>query len=331
MDWNSYFESSFFNSWYAAGLPHYEAYTGHYVDLREHRELPGEWIKNYGKILPKVDASQLYSVYGFGAAFGKVISVMISADPEHSKQVSDWCGRFNLGISLFDHICDAHNGLDTLADLPVIARLTSKGFQKSRKLNQAEALLENLATGVLMDIEKLGFGKERFLIDMREMLEAESFVATYKISTNPDLKGIETALYNKSVLPFIVMAKYTATYSNHDNPFQISQVERLGEALGYCYWFIDDARDVWEDLKASQWNLFMVRAARKKSSLFKDSHRDLQSRLNDILLDDEQLIDLCKDKVYALRSAIKVFNLPEKTETEMLGLIAASLWLWWKY
>lgn len=337
MDWHSYFQQAFFETWQKAGLPQQQDFLNEYIDLREHGHFNNDWIQNSPDISPGINTNQLRSVYGFGVTTGKIFASMLGLNGALAKKTSDWCGRFNLGISLFDYICDELEGVSSVTSLAVFQPFVKTNYSVDRSLTPAEELLSNLAGSVLHDLKKAAVKKEgthkadQLFKVMKLMFEAENFISKESLSGDADLQKIEKALYRKSAEPFRIMAEFTALMAG-TNDSLIKNAGTTGKALGYCYWLIDDAKDVWIDLKAGRWNLFLTLAAAEDSYIFAKSRgTDIESDLIKIWEQCNHSERISKQIINRLVRAVKRLRLPGKVEHHNLGLVWASLWQWSKY
>ncbi len=326
MDWQNHFQTVFFETWQKAGLPHHEKYLSAYYKMLEQRDVKIEWIERSSGI----DHSRLYDVYGFGVAVGKIFGEMFGLPVEQTKHSSNWCGRFNLGISLFDYISDEQDGVNSVASLKVFQPFIKADDSDTRSLTASEELLSNLAGSVLNDLKKVSSKNNTLFKAMKQMFEAEAFVSTTKLCANADLKKINKALYLKSAEPFRVMAEYTARLAAATDPLQIKNARSVGIALGYCYWLIDDAKDVWIDLEAKHWNLFLQLAAAKDPGIFAHQ-RDLNTnnRLLSIWEQSNHAQKIANKIIKRLVRAVDRIGLSEKAEQHTLGIVSASLWQWY--
>jgi hypothetical protein len=338
MDWHSHFQQVFFETWQKAGLPQQQDFLNEYIDLREHGDFNNHWIQNSPDILPGINNNQLRSVYGFGVTTGKIFASMFGLDAALAKETSDWCGRFNLGISLFDYISDELEGVGSVTSLAVFQPFVKTYYPVDRSLTPAEELLSNLAGSVLDDLKKTAVKKEglnkadRLFKMMKLMFEAENFISKESLTADADLQKIEKALYRKSAEPFRVMAEYTSLVADANDSLLIKNAGTTGKALGYCYWLIDDAKDVWIDLKAGRWNLFLTLAAAEDPYIFAKSRRtDIESDLIKIWEQANHSEKISKQIINRLVHAVKRLRLPAKVEHDNLGLVWASLWQWSKY
>lgn len=326
MDWQSHFQTVFFETWRNAGLPHHDNFLSAYYAMLEQRDKKIEWIENSTGI----DRSRLYDVYGFGVTVGEVFGEMLGLTAEETKQSSDWCGRFNLGISLFDYISDEQGGATSVTSLKVFQPFSKTNHSQGRSLTSSEELLSNLATTILSDVNNSPC-KNSLLKEMQQMFEAEDFISTTKLSAQPDLDKVHNALYLKSAEPFRVMAEYTAGIKITTDPLLINNALAIGKAIGYCYWMIDDAKDVWIDLETGHWNLFLHAAAEEDADIFTQhvTDADTKKRLLRIWEQSQQAQNISDQIVKKLVSAVEKMKLSEKVKEHSMGIVSASLWQWY--
>ena len=335
MDWHSHFQKVFFETWQNAGLPNHENFLSEYYTLLEHCEDENEFIKKSPVISQGIDSTRLYAVYGFGVVVGKIFAEMLNVTPAVNKYTSDWCGRFNLGISLFDYICDELDGLQTVTSLQAFQPFIQTSYTRTRNLTPAEELLGNLAGSVLNDLKKAGNEKKNYhktdmlFSVMQRLFEAQNFISNERLSPDADLKKIRRMLYLKSAEPFRVMAEYTACMADtHDRQLR-GKARSIGRAIGCCYWLIDDAKDVWIDLEAKQWNLFLLQAIVQYPQIFEQSG-DISERSNLVRIWglSNQARRISRQIIKRLCQAISYMELSKENERHALGLVAASLWQW---
>lgn len=326
MEWQRHFQSVFFDAWQNAGLPHHDHFLSAYYTMLEQRDKKIEWIeKSTG-----FDHNRLYDVYGFGVTVGKVFGEMFGLTDEQTTHSSDWCGRFNLGISLFDYISDEQDGATGVASLKVFQPFSKAANSDNQILSPAEELLSNLVITIISDVNNSPC-KDSLLKAMQQMFEAEDFISTTKLSAQPDLDKINNALYLKSAEPFRVMAEYTAAIKSTTDPVLLNRAGAIGKAIGYCYWMIDDAKDVWIDLEAGHWNLFLHSAAKEDADIFtqQGTDADTKKRLLSIWEQSGHAQNISDQIVKRLIAAVEKMELPQKVKEHTLGIVSASLWQWY--
>ncbi len=321
MDWHQHFQQVFFERWQAAGLPHPQLYTAAYVDAREHHLQNVSFLETDMANESGIPYNQLKSVYGFGKVTGELLAELSGLSKETTLNVADWCGRFNLGISLFDYICDELNGQELVRSLPVFQTFFSAPYKSIESINPAVQLLSLLAASVFKDVKTLG--SVEIEKAMKTMMEAELLHAESKIYKHADLKTITQALYLKSAEPFRVMAVYAGLSGNIQEPL-LSYLQQFGKAMGHCYWLIDDARDLWDDVDVQKWNWLLTTDAEVSGITSKEVLTLKLKELNTAV----QLSDVV---ISELMEAMKVFDAQEEVKKRIAGFIGASLWQWFCY
>ena len=292
--------------------------------MLEQRDKKIEWIENSTGI----DHSRLYDIYGFGVTVGKVFGEMFGLTAEEAEQSSDWCGRFNLGISLFDYISDEQDGATSVTSLKVFQSFNSTRHSDIRSLTSSEELLSSIAITILSDVNNSP-RKNSLLKAMQQMFETEDFISKTRVSEQPDLVKIYNVLYLKSAEPFRVMAEYTAAIKSATDPLLLNRAIAIGKAIGTCYWMIDDAKDVWIDLEARHWNLFLHAAAEEDIFALHGTDADIKNQLLRIWEQPGQTQNISDQNVKRLLTAVENMELPEKVKEHTLGIVSASLWQWY--
>lgn len=164
------------------------------------------------------------------------------------------------------------------------------------------------------------------------MFEAENFISKERLYADADVHKIEKALYLKSAEPFRMMAEVTALIADANDPLLLKNACATGKSLGYCYWLIDDAKDVWIDFRAGRWNLFLTLAAAEDPQIFAEScEHGIETCLIKIWEQSNHSERISRQIIKRLVHAVRRLKLPEKVEHHNLGLVWASLWQWSHY
>src|SRR5688572_29570854 len=118
MQWYAHYKSYFFKMWAEVGLPGPEGYETIYTNrLQAIKYTQNVHSLQQSKSDP-LNPEILNSVYGFGVVVGEICGSLLGLSSEQMQDRLDWCGQFNLGISLFDYLCD-EVGIDAaFATLP---------------------------------------------------------------------------------------------------------------------------------------------------------------------------------------------------------------------
>lgn len=330
MDWYSRFKADFFGYWSAAGLPAPRGYETLYLTALRRTSFtpPPAFPKAASKPL---DPALVNAVYGFGALFGRHCAVLIGASSTTVDERADWCGRFNLGISLLDYLCDQGDGSRGVATLPAFVALGKHGAPRRSAglLTDGERFLNELAGGLLSRVEDaIGPPESRGLWhSLRGMLDAELTVSNQTLAEMPSAAAATRVLRLKSREPFAVMAEWMTHTSCRGGPWHSSGSARmLGRALGACYWLFDDAKDLWLDFAAGRWNYFLVHAV--------EGNRLLATQPRDAIVDVALTRALDASRVAprsareAVRGVVRALSGMgggRRTREEALGGVAVSL------
>lgn len=336
MDWQEHFGDQFFKAWHKAGLPDPIIYAEEYVRTREGAVFVNRYIEEPFKPDAALEKNLLNSIYGFGSLHGNMFSRLLNLNKTVTIKASDWCGQFNLGISLFDYLSDETlGGIHSVISLDAFQPFMQEGKSAMRELTGAEEFLNNLTSSVLhnlVTLEKHNETPNGIMQLMRQLFEAQVFLSRQTLANTKDLAHIKQALFLKSAEPFRVMAEYALCVARNKNPKILDQARALGTAVGSCYWLIDDAKDVWIDLEAREWNIFLQLAAQQNTDIFKQPHNDsLGDGLNEIWKQDKSVELMINKAIYDLLRATEVLEVSESVIKHELGLLGASLWHWSKF
>jgi hypothetical protein len=329
-DWRSIFENTFFGYWQQAGLPAYTDYINEYIELRERGFQIIDWMGREETIGVGINNSQLQSVYGFGAVTCKIMGELLCVEASSIEKSADFCGRFNLGISIFDLIADELDGLRSLDELPVFASLQSGKMKQREADSTAEKLLTRLAGSVMKDLSSVS--DPSLLHLLKKLFDAEQWVSSNKIFDQCDLEKMEEALYLKSAAPFELMAGYSIQIASPVEKGKIQLAHQLGKAIGYCYWLIDDATDISSDHIAGHWNWFLLQQAKEVPDYFINNRvAKTDSELINLLLEKGFIQIATKQVINQLIFVLKQISVKEDTKNKCIGMLGASLWQWWKF
>ena len=262
MNWLSTFRAVYFAEWKRKGLPEYPA----------SRLAAATWpappcpllvdrLASDGTGLARgLDPVIVDNVYGFGLHVGEAFGRLLGVPSRARRERAEWCGQFNLGISLFDLVCDEGNAsevaeLHALPSMRVFTGAATPREPQSRTLH----FLDLVATSVLARLrEDAGppdprRGLWRALFAMFNAQLERSHATTARLG---DVDRVRRSLRLSAAEPFRVMSEWVARGASSD----LRKAAQLGRSVGDCYWLIDDARDVWADLYGRRWNLFLVEA-----------------------------------------------------------------------
>lgn len=333
MHWYGEVKSTFFSFWAKQRLPPPENYFAEYSNT-----LKGSPYRGYNPdpSLAPLNPDLLNRVYGFGNFFGGICGGLLGMSFEEMIQRVDWCGLFNLGISLFDYICDELNGLKTISSIPAFQLfLNEKSIEEVTVLGPVEKLLNDIAVNVLGKLQvhnnmKSSSCETNLMKSMKKMFDAEILLSTKDINDKSDPVLIKKALYLKSVEPFRVMAEWMSYGTGESKkPLIIKNARKLGRSLGFCYGLFDDARDVWLDLENNRWNSFLLHALEEEPDLFIEPRSSiLDFKLTNIWERQNLVQKLSDSAISELVKIMSPLNQRSPKNEKYLGLIGASLARW---
>lgn len=330
MDWNSQFRAAFFHYWVADGLPAPHEFESHYsAALRAIQYLPPPALP--GPELPPLNKEIVHAVYAFGVQYAAACGVLLDIPRSKAASRARWCGRFNLGISLFDHACDERHRLRVVSNLPALRRLGRQLDNASADvvLDVSEQFLDALIDGLLDETTRRLEPVDAMALvgSLRRMLGAQIEVSSRGVGEFRSASQALAVLRLKSQEPFAVMASWIACASaGRTSPSERRFGRRLGRVLGRCYWLFDDAKDLWEDLSGGRTNYFLLRAA---------AHRpELMSRARDGIIDVAILRTLESAQIahqaaqYAVRrvvTTVAASPAAPSARRRAMGMLGASL------
>ncbi len=330
MQWRSHFNAAFFGAWQRHGLTGPDGQARRYEAFHDGIEVAGLPVVSAREASGPLAGPILQDVYRFGVFVGCVVGRLLGLEPEEIERRADWCGRFNLGVSLFDYLSDEAGHGAAVTSWPPFDRLVPTGSQPVgawEPPSAAAGLLSEVATDVLAEMENEAgpFGEDELWLSMAEMMEAETLLSQHRARVSPDVDALLEASRTKSSGPFRAIAEWMSLGSAKElRP----EARELGVAIGDCYWLVDDARDLWVDLDAGRWNLFLLEVARREPELFSADVVGLaEIRLSRVLLTQGWVEGIADPVVAALHR--KMWGMPEATACEdTSGLLAASIERW---
>ena len=328
MHWSGQYRAALFAEWNSQGLPdpqaHLDRYRAAVADARCPLDLP------YAESGP-LDRDVVDRVFGFGHVVGGAIAGILGTPDQPAGECADWCARFNIGISLVDFICDESGRLAVLAGLEPFRSLVSGPASPPSSARPEEAVAGSLANGVIAELADL-IGSDRALDAMARLFRAELATTRRSLSSADDLVDIERDLRDKSTGPFALMAQRATagvgTAAGRAEP-GVEVATALGAAVGTLFWLADDASDLWTDLSAGSWNVFLVRVAAcdplvvaGRPSPFRDA-AILRTLTGHQIASREATSALA-----ALAASLGAADRDPDQVVAELGLIAAALALW---
>lgn len=339
MHWRSEFQAELFSAWDDAGLPAPGGSDGAYRKLLDElaaaapamtRSVPTAEDDGVRALQPDL----VGSVYAFGALVGRVCGLLLDIDATATARRADWCGRFNLGISLFDHLCDeagAARRLVRLAPFDGFVARTPVGAPP--RPTPAERALAELAAGLLAELRAESGRRDALWRVLGTMFEAELTLVEETLTAPVDVDGIEAALRLKSEEPFRVMGEWIGRGGKSAAGPALRRhralSRALGRSLGRCFWLVDDARDLWDDYGRRRWNLFLLRVADDEPELLASARNAFNdARLVHRLAASGAARREVRPAIGSLAAILATCPAPPEQRTRAAGLIAVSLARW---
>lgn len=337
MDWRSHFTATWFDEWRNAQLEAPETYERRYDALRRTIAIPDDLLPSIGTSVA-VAAPTVRDVYTFGHLIGQLAGRMLRVPDEELPIRAEWCGRFNLGISLFDYVSDEEGQSAVLASMPMFGSMSPDApvdaYEPAVPRSDAAQALEHVAAGVLRRLEDVAgaFGSEGPIDPLwrafADMMRAELLMAGARSETSSDIRALQLAARAKSAGPFACMAEWMALGQPVDEARRI-RARALGTAIGECFWMVDDAVDLWDDLDRDRWNLFLLTVATCDPTVaVHPVDMDAEIRLSRILLARGWLRGLVRPVIARMRNALDGMPAPPATRQEATGLLAVAMQRW---
>lgn len=336
MNWRGEVVHTFFRAWGKAGFPAPELFDRRYRAVIDTHRSRGPSIPAGVNVPPgPLDPNLVGSVYSFGAFVGEMSAHLLGLPSREIEGRLDWPGRFNLGVSLFDYLCDSRGMSELVASLPPFRRLAAGTGANSDSTRMPEedgtvVFLVQLTTELLIELEREVSSADRLWATLASMLQAELEVSQDRAGSGTDLAHVEDALSRKAAEPFGVIAEWMALHQGAGTPsLARDTASALGRAIGRCYWLMDDAYDVWTDLAEGQWNLLLIRATAAEPRIdLRDPSPATAVQVEKILRRTRAIADESKMAIKELKLVLSSCSSASATRHEWLGSMAASLAQW---
>lgn len=288
---------------------------------------------------PPLHPDVVRRVHGFGFAVGWSMGRLLGLDHDAALERADWCGRFNLGISLYDYVCDETGRGDLLLGVEPFASLVGHDPLEASGLREEEAVLCDLAARLLTELAQLAGPAGRAeqaggwdpRADLGRLQAAQHQVAAWSIGPEADLDAVEDVLRTKSVDPFVVMGRWVAAGLDARTTSATNSAlgATLGDAVGRCVWVVDDAADLWRDLDTASWNLLLVRAARVEPAFLSTPRSTLTDIHLDRVIRSRGLAEAAaREAVAALQKAVERCPAEPGVRRDALARLGAGLAVW---
>ena len=284
-------------------------------------------------------ASRLPYLVSFGYKIGQAFFRLVNDTKEGYSTVAEVCSAFNVGICLFDYICDTETNLlsdlnnnineDILGDLIHYSASCQKLLLESGKIPSIEIRL--LTKIIAWFFYKLhSFRRKSANTDIwKKLISAllsayKSELASSTISKSHGKRALRISK-NKSTLPFIVIYLVIELHSNLKE--KVNDVDFMPFALqiGEIFWMVDDLIDILQDLETFSMNSILMQIT--PDMHFKVDAKSKYDVLTDLLNGEyikehvSRLIFKINSSLDFLRSKNVKYNVLEWIRTLILGYV----------
>ena len=226
--------------------------------------LPGDSASLFRAAAQSLDLAEpvIARLLGFGWQQADGLAALAATPKSERSEVGRLGALFNLGIALFDNICDRFPARSA----PMLARITPEfldahmaGGRRPPPLTGDPPidLLVTLIVEFLFCCRALG-GSRRDQRNLRKLIRTMYGAERYSIAARRE-GGLPTLhvwrqLRRKSALPMATMAQLALLPHQHADDTQRHTMRLSARLAGDAIWIIDDLADVREDWNADCWS-----------------------------------------------------------------------------
>lgn len=201
-------------------------------------------------------------IFGLGAQQAAGLAVIAGTPARAQRGVARLGGLFNLGVALFDHVCDEYPKraqllLAQVTPAALDAQLVGRGHAAPASGDAGVDLLVTLIADFFTGAHSLGgAARDRriFARSIRSMYGGEQVVTASRRQQDAPTPRIWRALRRKSVLPMETMALLALLAHPNAGTQERSAVRIAAGLAGEAIWIVDDLADVREDWSAGCWS-----------------------------------------------------------------------------
>lgn len=201
-------------------------------------------------------------IFGLGAQQAAGLATIAATPARARPRVARLGGLFNLGVALFDHVCDEFPGRAELLlaavtpaalDAQLAQRIPAPPASGDAGVDLLVALIAEFFTGAR---ELGGAVRDRRTFGrlIGSMYNGERFATGARRERDPPTPGVWRELRRKSVLPMETVAMLALLAHPNAGAEQRSRVRVAAALAGEAIWIVDDLADVREDWHAGCWS-----------------------------------------------------------------------------
>lgn len=208
----------------------------------------------------RIPDAALARTLGHGQQQARLLAERAGALPSLAPEVTRLGALFNLGIALFDGLCDEHPERAALLlreVTPQTLASAAAGRPLPRCGDPAVDLLLVLIAEVLAGARRLGGPaalQREFDGAIVTMYQAERLSLSARRSTTGPTLAVLRLLRRKSALPIATVALLAALARPPADPQPLDALRRDARRAGQVLWLIDDLVDVKEDWLTDAWS-----------------------------------------------------------------------------
>ena len=235
----------------------------------------------------------------FGYKIGLIAQILNNAEIVYAKDVSEVSSIFNVGISIFDYICDEDpKKFDYLKMLINEERLLDISRDESR-MNEFQLVCDATTSSELRLILKIIAGFYKKLQSFYRPDRADSWnkvVLSLLSAYNFEIKSATSGGYSeeevieiskrKSIMPFIIIDYISQLTTAPSSENQMKNNTTCIENLGEIFWLTDDLVDVNQDLESGYLNSLLLQINNRNSS---SNISDLKYKTLSLLLEGDYI------------------------------------------
>jgi hypothetical protein len=201
-------------------------------------------------------------IFGLGAQQAEGLAAIAGTPARARREVARLGGLFNLGVALFDHVCDGYPKraellLAQVTPAALDAQLVGRGQAAPASGDAGVDLLVTLIADFFAGAHGLGGAardRRTFARLIRSMYGGEQVVTATRRQQDAPTPRIWQALRRKSVLPMETMALLALLAHLGASTQERSEVRIAAALAGEAIWIVDDLADVREDWSAGCWS-----------------------------------------------------------------------------
>jgi hypothetical protein len=294
---------------------------------------------------------QFSYAFAFGCGLGSEVAKILDGSKEEVEQAGALSGLFNLGISLFDNICDSVGDPDLVRRLLQIVNVQKLRYELGRRTGSTErrafetSPTDPVLVRMLCLLIREYFRRYRLLTVHRELCGIElknSIIRLYEAELNglnctfdsrKSSQWIYRTLSTKSGLPMWTICLNSMMCVRSGAPGITPVLRRIMRGIGDAIWIADDLSDAISDLDNRRWSyVWLDFASRIEPKLLKDVAVEAQwelTALESLLATTDTIHHVANEMCVSLANSLSLLRSDYRgtEELEHLLLVGINNWL----